>query len=165
MWNMVTCTGICDNGDLRLAGTTAPSQGRVEVCWNETWGTVCDGYWSTNDGNVACRQLGFSRYGMLQYISFLTLVWGWRKSPSRLLYCIGAVVYSNAFFGQGTGPILLDDLNCTGMESRLTDCPTDGVGNSDNCRGHVDDAGVQCQPRMLMFREFSNNKERPIQSE
>jgi len=96
---------------------------------------------------------------------FLDTCLGVKESPSRLLYCIGAVVYSDAFFGQGTGPILLDDLNCTGMENRLTDCPSDGVGNSDNCRGHADDAGVQCQPRMLMFREFITNKECPIHSE
>ena len=52
-------TVICDNGDIRLVGGSAVNEGRVEVCWNETWGTVCDGGWSTNDGNVACRQLGF----------------------------------------------------------------------------------------------------------
>ena len=71
--------GICNNGDLRLSGTAAaiPSQGRVEMCWNETWGTVCDGLWSTNDGNVACRQLGFSRYGML-HTGFCNAVLGHR---------------------------------------------------------------------------------------
>ena len=57
-------TGVCDNGDIRLVGSAVPRQGRVEICWNETWGTVCDGLWSTNDANVACRQLGFSRFGV-----------------------------------------------------------------------------------------------------
>jgi len=55
---------LCNNGDLRLLGSSVPRQGRVEVCWNETWGTVCNGSWSTNDANVACKQLGFSRFGV-----------------------------------------------------------------------------------------------------
>ena len=56
-------------------------------------------------------------------------------------------MYSNAYFGQGTGPILLDDLRCTGTEARLVDCPSNGIGISNHCNGHADDAGVQCQPR------------------
>ena len=65
----------------------------------------------------------------------------------KSLICIGAVVHANAFFGQGTGPILLDDLRCTGTETRLVDCPSNGIGISTHCNGHADDAGVQCQPR------------------
>jgi len=65
---------------------------------------------------------------------------------------LGAIAQSNAFFGQGTGPILLDDLRCTGTETRLIDCPSDGVGNSDFCNGHADDAGVQCNEGMLIAR-------------
>ena len=56
-------------------------------------------------------------------------------------------MYANAFFGQGTGPIFLDDLRCTGTETRLVDCPSNGIGISNHCNGHADDAGVQCQPR------------------
>ena len=55
-------------------------------------------------------------------------------------------MYADAFFGQGTGPIFLDDLRCTGTETRLVDCPSNGIGIS-SCNGHADDAGVQCQPR------------------
>ena len=55
----------CNNGDIRLVGGSNRYEGRVEVCWNETWGTVCDGFWSTNDGDVACRQLGFLDTGMM----------------------------------------------------------------------------------------------------
>ena len=62
---LILCAVICQNGDLRLVGGQSQYEGRVEVCWNETWGTVCDGGWSTNDAKVACRQLGFSRLSKL----------------------------------------------------------------------------------------------------
>lgn len=52
----------CTTGDLRLAGTGAyANEGRVEVCNNGAWGTVCDDFWGTVDASVACKQLGFSR--------------------------------------------------------------------------------------------------------
>ena len=53
---------LCANGDLRLRGRSRSlnHEGRVEVCWNDTWGTVCDTPWSSNDVKVVCRQLGFS---------------------------------------------------------------------------------------------------------
>ena len=55
--------GICENGDIRLLGGTNQYEGRVEVCWSEVWGTVCDDFWSTFDAQVACRQLGFATTG------------------------------------------------------------------------------------------------------
>ena len=57
------------HGAIRLAGSIS-SQGRVEVCLNNTWGTVCDKMWGATDAGVVCKQLGFSRYSELQISSF-----------------------------------------------------------------------------------------------
>ncbi len=50
-------------GELRILGGTGPNAGRLEVFANNAWGTVCTDYWSSNDAQVACRQLGFSATG------------------------------------------------------------------------------------------------------
>ena len=57
----------CTTGDVRLAGTgTSSMQGRVELCNNNQWGTVCDDSWGAPDATVVCRQLGYSRSGKFQ---------------------------------------------------------------------------------------------------
>ena len=103
-----------EDGDLRLVGNF---EGRVEICFEENWGTVCDDSWDTRDAAVVCRQLGFNSSG--------------------------ALAFSEASFGSGTGPIFFDDIDCTGSEETLISCPhqdTQGV----NCF-HDSDAGVRCQ--------------------
>ena len=52
-----------------------------------------------------------------------------------------------AYFGQGNGDILLDELECAGNETKLINCPHDGVGVH-NCR-HSEDIGVVCESKVL----------------
>ncbi|XP_022097581.1 deleted in malignant brain tumors 1 protein-like isoform X2 [Acanthaster planci] len=106
-----------DVSNIRLIGPD-PGTGRVEVYHNGVWGTVCDDYWDIDDANVVCRQLGFTQ-GAVRAASF-------------------------AEFGEGAGPIFLDDVACAGTESRLVDCPNPGW-EVENC-DHDEDAGVVCLP-------------------
>ena len=58
---------VCTNGGIRLLGGQVPNEGRVEICVNKAWGTVCDDVWTTGDANVVCKQAGFSGSGKLRW--------------------------------------------------------------------------------------------------
>lgn len=121
----------CVDGGLRLADGTNYGddnyKGRVEVFYNGVWGTICnDIYGVTNVANTAsviCKQLGYS-----------TVVANWGHNDNGHI--------DRTTYGQGTGQIWLDDLNCAGTESLLTDCSHLAWGTH-NCV-HAEDISIHC---------------------
>ncbi|XP_068457089.1 scavenger receptor cysteine-rich domain-containing group B protein [Clinocottus analis] len=106
---------------IRVMSGNSSCEGRVEVFYRNVWGTVCDDNWDFINAVVVCRQLG----------------------------CGHAITVKNqAYFGYGSGPILLDNVECKGFELRLSECGNLGWGQH-NC-GHHEDAGVVCAPFEFM---------------
>ncbi|XP_072023192.1 scavenger receptor cysteine-rich domain-containing group B protein-like [Amphiura filiformis] len=108
-----TCVYTQDTGTVRLVNGPDELSGRVEIFINNTWSTVCDDEWDINDAHVVCRQLGH-----------------------------GTAKQADAHFGQGSGPIAFDDVDCVGDESFLESCSHAGLFNHDCV--HDEDAGVVC---------------------
>lgn len=57
-------SSICVDGEIRLADGQNVYEGRIEMCLNSQWGTICDDNWSSMDAKVACRQLGYGTEGL-----------------------------------------------------------------------------------------------------
>ena len=79
------------------------------------WGTVCDDGWDLNDAQVVCSELGLSA---------------------------ATAAPHNAFYGQGSGQIWLNNLNCIGTEETIAHCSHSEWASYD-C-SHEEDASVNC---------------------
>nr|XP_036851653.1 T-cell differentiation antigen CD6 isoform X5 [Manis javanica] len=112
-WRPVELT-CAENRALRLVDGGSPCAGRVEMLEHGQWGSVCDDTWDLEDAHVVCRQLSC----------------GWAIQALPGLH-----------FAPGQGPIHRDQVNCSGAEAYLWDCP--GLPSDRFC-GHKEDAGVVC---------------------
>ncbi|XP_061882234.1 neurotrypsin [Entelurus aequoreus] len=108
--------GITASVPVRLVGGESPREGRVELYLSGQWGTVCDDGWTDQEAEVVCRQMGYSGV-----------------AKARVM----------AYFGEGTGPIHVDNVKCGGDERTIADCIKQQAPATHNCR-HSEDAGVIC---------------------
>ena len=111
---------------VRLVNGHTSYEGRVEVYYNDQWGTVCDDGWGLDDAQVVCTQLD------LGYVT-------------SALY--------RAYYGQGDGPIWLSNLDCDGTEMNIGDCRHSGWGIHTTFCGHSEDAGVRCSTTTISTRK------------
>ncbi|NXY87585.1 C163A protein, partial [Alcedo cyanopectus] len=121
--------GVICSGDrrIRLVNGTRRCAGRLELYHDGIWGTICDDNWDLSDANVVCKQLG----------------------------CGHAIkAFGSAYYGEGSGKIWLDDVNCSGAEPDLWACPSRAWGQH-NCQ-HKEDAGVLCS-EFLALRLVDGN--------
>ncbi|GAB1293109.1 Macrophage scavenger receptor types I and II [Apodemus speciosus] len=97
---------------VRLVDGSGPHEGRVEIFHEGQWGTICDDRWDIRAGQVVCRSLGYQDV---------------------------LAVHKRAHFGQGTGPIWLNEVMCFGRESSIENCKIRQWGVL-SC-SHAEDAG------------------------
>ena len=116
--------GQFSDGDLRLMDGKTGNEGRLEVYHNGEWGTIADDFWTDVESDVACRQLGYDAGSVGNSARFLESHFGGAASDV---------------------PIWLDDLQCTGDESRLVDCGHLPWGEHNTQGG--EDAGLRCALR------------------
>ena len=106
---------------VRLVGGSNANEGRIEVFFNNVWGSVCMNGFNEKEAGVVCRQLGF---------------------PSSN----AQIKRSDAAFGVGSGPIWLSNVQCLGSESSLNKCFHNGWGYLYNCDSA--EAGIICASGM-----------------
>ena len=129
----------CNDTDIRLVDGLTSLDGRVEVCLDGLWGSVCDHRWDYRDAAVVCKQLGYNgREFSSCYIRKLCLL---LLSSSVNSASYPLLEHSN--FNIFILNIHLDNVDCNGNESKLSECQHRGIGIHD-CAEGVEEAGVIC---------------------
>ncbi len=94
---------------------------------------MCDQMWDVTDARVVCRQLGLTPTGII--ISMKIVAYQCTNA--------GAEAFTQAIYGEGTGRIWLNNVQCTGSERILMNC-TSSCSGINSCT-HAQDAGVRCR--------------------
>ena len=137
-----TCS--CQHGALRLVNGGTSNEGRLEICIYSVWGTACNDAFDANDARVACRQLGYEVDNSKLHYNIIILIINFQ--------CIIAVSYYSS--SQGTGPIWLNHLHCTGTEQNILECPRQfELGNPYGC-SRSEDITVACPGNVSFVTQF-----------
>lgn len=113
----ISLASNCTDGEVRLSNGTLSNEGRVEICFNKEWGTICDDEWGASEARVVCKQLGY-------------------------IDSEDSIAYGSGYYGRGLASIHLDELKCVGTENSLNACEHPEVGQHDCI--NAEDAGVLC---------------------
>jgi deleted-in-malignant-brain-tumors protein 1 len=113
----------CTNDTMRLTGGSTNSEGRVEICYNGVWGSICDSNWNGIEAKVVCKSLGHQFYG--------------------------AIPYKNSHFGLSNLPINIYNFVCADGQTDIAHCQVSRVPYYyTNCNPYHE-VGIKCQPKCI----------------
>ena len=145
-------TSNCPNATLRIVDGPSHLEGRLEVCLNDVWGTVCESSWGNNNAAVACRQLGYQPTGEEYFTGTLVVFIGRYSSCLYFLYNFTGVATATSFYGSGIGPLLMT-FYCTGIEKSIFDCDQRPAAFYSYCHdGNT--LGIKCEGKGIIVEVY-----------